>query len=186
MIDVALKEWRLVCDLLLGGELALLLRKGGIHEDSDTGAFEMAHPRMALYPTYDHQDPEMLKPAFWGRLVDDPSPAKVTFRGWAQTARVWVVPSRRAFDRLDDLHPWAAPYVDMRFDYRPDRPLYLVALRAWRLPESQTVAFRGAFAGCRSWVPLEDNEVVEESGSTPAMDEEDLQRIIARVDEAFR
>lgn len=185
MIDVALKEWRLVCDLLLTGELALLLRKGGIHEDSVTGEFELAYRRFGLYPTYEHQDAAMLKPAYGARLGDDPDASRVTIGGWAEAARVWTVPSRAAFDRLDELHPWSGAYVDMRFEYRPDRPLYLAAVRAHALVEPRTIDFRAAFAGCRSWVPLEADEAIDESASKPVMAEGELHGVIERVDAVF-
>jgi len=185
MIDVALKEWRMVCDLLVGGELCLLLRKGGIHEAEGPGEFHMTHDRFALYPTFDHQDAQMVKPAYRPRLAEEPDAAEVTFRGWGETVRIWPVPSRRAFDRLDDLHPWDEPYVDMRFGYRPDRPLYLVAVRAYRLPEPRTIRYRAAFAGCRSWVPLAEHEVVDEAGSTPALGDASLRQVIQRIDHTF-
>ncbi|MEO1237669.1 MAG: hypothetical protein AAFX76_12855, partial [Planctomycetota bacterium] len=50
---------------------------------------------------------------------------------------LWEVPppevgGREAFDRLDDLHPWLPPQVDMRFGYKPERPLYVVLVQAFR------------------------------------------------------
>ncbi|NBC11354.1 MAG: DUF1802 family protein [Planctomycetes bacterium] len=185
MIDVALKEWQLVCDLLVGGEMCLLVRKGGIHEAGGPGAFHMSHDRFALYPTFDHQDATRVKPAYRPRLAMEPDARRVAVRGWARTARIWPVPSRDAFDRLGDLHPWAPPYIDMRFDYRPDRPLYLVAVRAYGLPAPRPIRYRAAFAGCRSWVPLQGDDVIDQAGSTPAMDEPALDRIIQRIDAAF-
>src|SRR5688572_15413116 len=129
MLDVALKEWSVVCDLLMEGRLAILPRKGGIHEDAGPGAFRLEHPRFALFPSWAHQRPAMIKPEHRERVEVIEEPAEITFRAVAEAARIWEVPGRAAFDRLDDLHCWTEQQIDMRFDYKPDRPLYLVAVR---------------------------------------------------------
>src|SRR5690606_840280 len=54
MLTVALKEWAVVCDLLLEGKCSLLLRKGGVHEDRGPGRFELEHERFTLYPAWEH------------------------------------------------------------------------------------------------------------------------------------
>jgi hypothetical protein len=43
----------------------------------------------------------------------------------------------------------------MRFNYRPANPLYLLLVRAYRLPQPMTVQNTPEYAGCKSWVPLE-------------------------------
>ena len=184
MIDVALKEWACVCDLLIGGEFALLLRKGGIHERSGPGVFELAHERFLLFPSWAHQKPNMMKPAYREAAAPGNEPEQITFRGAGEAAKIWAVPSREAFDTLDDLHPWSSDYVDMRFDYRPENPLYLVAVRVTTLAEPTTIAYRSEFVGCHSWVPLTPSEAVSGEG-TPAMDEQRFSAIIDRVDTAF-
>ena len=35
-------------------------------------------------------------------------------------------------DALDGEHIWTAPLIDMRFNYRPQNPLYLLLVRAFR------------------------------------------------------
>jgi hypothetical protein len=55
MIGVGLKEWAIVCDLLLEGKLAIMLRKGGIHESGGPGVFELEYPRCALFRSWAHQ-----------------------------------------------------------------------------------------------------------------------------------
>lgn len=185
MIAVALKEWQITCNLLLRGELAFLLRKGGIHERSGPGAFELDHPRFALFPATEHQQPQMLKPPYREEASVDPGPPRqITFRGYGAAAGIRVVPSRQAFDQLDDLHPWAKAQIDMRFDYRSENPLYLVAVRAYRLVEAKTIAYRPAFAGCHSWVPLNADEAVDPTEATPAMDDAAFARIVDRIEAA--
>ena len=183
-IDVALKEWACVCDLLLAGRFALLLRKGGIHERSGPGVFELEHARFLLFPSWAHQKPEMMKAPFREAAAPGAEPASITFRGMGEAATIWRVPSRAAFEPLDDLHPWSRAYVDMRFNYRPENPLYLVAVRVTKLAEPKTIACRKAFIGCHSWVPLEAGEGAGGVG-VPAMDDAAFDSVVARVDAAF-
>ncbi|MAE62165.1 MAG: hypothetical protein CMJ49_12520 [Planctomycetaceae bacterium] len=185
MLNVAMKEWAVICDLLLEGELALLLRKGGIHERSGPGVFELEHPQFALFPSWTHQRPEAMKPAYQDRVVVLDEPRELTVGGSAEAARIWRVPSRAAFDRLDDLHCWSAAQIDMRFDYRPENPIYLLALRCGRLAEPRTILNRGEYAGCVSWVPLEPDDAVDDAGGEAVLAEAELARVISRVDEVF-
>jgi len=184
MIDVALKEWSCVCDLLLAGEFCLLLRKGGIHERSGPGVFELEHERFLLFPSWAHQKPGMMKPAYRDAAQPASEPESITFRGVGEAAKIWRVPSREAFDPLDDLHPWSGEYVDMRFNYRPENPLYLVAVRVTQLTQPKTIAYRNAFVGCHSWVPLEEREAASGAG-TPAISDDRFAQLMLRVDAAF-
>ncbi len=185
MLDVALKEWAIVCDLLLEGKLALLLRKGGIHERGGPGVFRLEHERFALYPSWAHQKPNMIKPEHRERVVVREEPAEVTFTGWAEAAHIWRVPSRAAFDQLEGLHCWTAEQIDMRFGYKPENPLYLVALRAWRLPAPRTIKLHWRYSGCKSWVPLEADHVLDDAGSTRALPAGELDEVSAQVERTF-
>src|SRR5919206_951628 len=50
----ALKEWAVVCRALAEGRQSVVLRKGGIIEE--TRDFALVERRFLLYPTYEHQD----------------------------------------------------------------------------------------------------------------------------------
>jgi len=184
MIEVALKEWSCVCELLIAGEFCLLLRKGGIHERSGPGVFELEHDRFLLFPSWAHQKPEMMKPAYRDAARPADEPEQITFRGAGEATKIWQVPSRHAFDQLDDLHPWSVAYVDMRFGYRPENPLYLVAVRVTKLAKPKTIDYRKQFIGCHSWVPLEPREAASGEG-TPAIDDERFVSLVSRVDAVF-
>lgn len=187
MLHLALKEWAVICDLLLEGQQAIVLRKGGIAEDDGPGRFKLEHDRFALFPAWEHQREEGLKPEFQARVERfDTEPQNVTLRGMAEVAGIWPVPSRQAFDLLDDLHGWAPPQIDMRFNYKPDRPLYVVALRALRLAEPKTIAVHPDYWGCRSWVPLTPEHAVDDAGAVPAMDADAFAAVLERVAGAMR
>lgn len=186
MLNVALKEWCIVCDLLLEGKLAILLRKGGISEPGGAGVFELEYPRFALWPSWAHQMPDRIKPEHRDRVQVLDEPFEQTITGIADAVKIWEVPSREAFDSLDDLHCWAKPQIDMRFDYKPEKPLYLMALRAWRLSEPQTVLNVPDYAGCRSWVPLAEQDAINDSNLIPTMDDEKFESILNRVSLAMQ
>jgi hypothetical protein len=171
MLDIALKEWAVVCDLLLDGKLAILLRKGGIHESGGPGVFELEHPRFLLYPTWAHQKLEMVQPRFHSRVQVQAEPGTVTLAGMAEVGRIWQVQDRAALDLIENLHCWTAAQIDMRFHYKPENPLYLMALRVYRLTRPKTVANTAAYGGCRSWVPLAPADVVDETGAMPVLDD---------------
>ena len=188
MLDVALKEWAVVCDLMLEGRLALLLRKGGIHEWSGPGRFELEHDRFALYPSWAHQKPDMLKPPLRQRVEVLDEPDEITFRGIGEVTRVWQVTDRAVLTSggsLDDLHPWSAAHIDMRFNYKPDRPLYLLAVRVSALREPKTVPNQVDYAGCKSWVPLRPGDEVDDTDAQPTLTDAAFDLIVAAVNAAF-
>ena len=185
MIDVGLKEWAAVWRLVLEGRFALLLRKGGIHELGGPGRFAPEHERFALFPAWEHQRPERLKPAYRDRVEAGGELAAVDIAGYADAGRIWRLTDRAAFDALDDLHPWTPEQIDMRFGYKPERPLYLMAVRAYRLPAPRRVPNRDSYAGCRSWVPLAAEDAIDPAGAVPAMAEESWRALLERVDRAL-
>ncbi len=150
--DVALKEWATVCDALASGRQAILLRKGGIQEGP--GGFTIVHRRFALLPTRLHEQRDMLKPEFQDQTDGEASPEAFELTHAGEITDIVVVPSREALDRLDRFHVWAAPYLEMRWNYRPERPLYLLIVRAYALALPFTLKNTYEIAGCRSWVPL--------------------------------
>lgn len=185
MLRTALKEWHIVCELLLEGRLALLLRKGGISEPGGDGVFELEHSRFALYPSWAHQKPAMIKEQHRSRVEVFNEPDEIPLTGWAEAAHIWQVPSREAFDALEDLHCWTKPQIDMRFNYKPDRPLYLLAVRAYRLDQPRVIDNMPEYAGCKSWVPLRENDAVDEAGSVVSMSDEAFADVVRRVEAAF-
>ncbi len=185
MLSVALKEWSIVCDLLVEGKLALLLRKGGIHEAGGPGVFELEHPRFALFPSWAHQNLESIKPTFQGRsrgrIQTQEEPVEITIGAVAEAVEIYRVRDRGQIGGLDDLHCWTQPYIDMRFNYKPHRPLYLVLLRAYRLEQPRTIQNNQEYGGCRSWVPLRPGDEIDDLRATPVVDDAAFDRIRDRV-----
>ena len=195
-LDIALKEWSVVCDFLADGKSCLVLRKGGVHEHGGPGRFDLAFERFLMFPAWEHERLDWIKPSWLPQpppaeegggssVPDEGEPSEIAFRGYAEVAGVWAVPSRAALDALDDLHGWLPPQIDMRLSYKPDRPLYLIALRAFRLNEPAVAAYRDEFAGCKSWVPLPPGSEVDVSSARRAIPEDAFESILERVGQAM-
>jgi hypothetical protein len=167
-LDVALKEWQVVCHALESGRQILLLRKGGIFEAKH--GFEAKHREFLLFPTYLHQQRGMLKSdaaaQMQGRAEE---PAQVVISAAGVVTDIIRVENRGQIDRLEDEHIWTSPLIDMRFNYKPKNPLYLLLVRAYRLPVPQMIQNTPAYAGCISWVPLD--APVGVAGATPVLDD---------------
>jgi hypothetical protein len=152
-LNVALKEWATVCHALEVGRQVLLLRKGGIYEAA--GEFQLEHRQFLLFPTYVHQNAAMLKAeARDGLEQREAEPQRVRLGAAGVVTDIVRVGSRAQVDAVDDEHVWAPPLIDTRFNYRPDNPLYVLLVRAYRLREPVTVENTPQYAGCKSWVPL--------------------------------
>jgi hypothetical protein len=174
-LNVALKEWASVCAALEAGRQIILLRKGGILEA--IGGFELEHPQFLLFPTYLHQKAQLLKPE-WRDHVEQPTeePAEIQLSLAALVSDIVKVDSRQQAAAIAAQHVWAEALIDMRFNYRPKNPLYLLLVRAYRLPRAATIVTTPEYAGCKSWVPLEQE--IATSGATPILSDADyaLQR----------
>lgn len=168
-LSVALKEWHAVTRAAESGRQILLLRKGGIHEAA--GEFEIEHRSFLLFPTWLHQKIDWIKPpdraGVEARTVE---PDKIELRVAATVTDIVQVGSRAQIDALDDEHIYLPPLIDMRFNYRPENPLYLLLVRAVRLAKPVTIDNTLAYAGCKSWVPLD--APVDVSDATFALDDD--------------
>lgn len=167
-LQIALKEWASVCNALESGRQMILLRKGGIYEAA--GEFELENPQFLLFPTYLHQNLGMLKPeAHEGFSPVSAEPSEVRISAAGVVSDIIQLRSRQQMDAIDAEHVWTSPLIDMRFNYKPQNPLYLLLVRAYRLHHSVVVANTPAYAGCKSWVPLDDP--IATGDATPVLDD---------------
>ena len=167
-LQVGLKEWAVVCRALEQGRQTVLLRKGGIYEAA--GEFELENREFLLFPTYLHQNLKMLKPSeHAGFEPRSAEPEQVSISAAGVVTDILALKSRAQVDAIDDEHVWTPPLIDMRFNYRPENPLYLLLVRAYRLPQPATLANTPAYAGCKSWVPLD--QAVDVGDAQPVLDD---------------
>jgi hypothetical protein len=170
----AFKEWAVVVQALVHGEQILDVRKGGLREDGRH--FSVQATRLWLYPTVEHQRPELLKPAYhrWihATRADASTDGAIRVEGFADVVGVATVTEPDVLDALDALDGkviWSRAYVESRFQWKRRDPLHVLALRVHRLTEPITVPFRDEYAGCTSWVDLIGLPEPATVASTPAL-----------------
>lgn len=187
----ALKEWAAAVDALAAGKTILLLRKGGIRE---TGRqFMVSHNPVLLYPAYEHQKPELLKPDYVQQVKLMPSgwrPESVAFQAWAQITHLFQMSEAEKVEALWPDHIWNEQFVTERLKWRPKQPLHILLLRTYRLAEIVQLPYHAKYGGCRSWIEL--LEPISIDGSVPVMSGADynaqvetIQQVIGEHQQVF-
>jgi hypothetical protein len=113
-------------------------------------------------------------------------PSVVPIAGFGHAAKLWQIKSRAAFDRLEGLHCWTRPQIDMRFDYKPQNPLYLMAVRIYRLSRPVEIVNHAEYAGCKSWVPFRPSDEPDTLGSSAVLSDEAFAGLVDKVDRAMK
>lgn len=148
----ALKEWDTQCQALTQGQVAVVVRKGGIMETHD--GFEVEHRSFLLYPTFLHQSGEELRPAFQPLLRPDPAPGTLVLPALAEVVAVWKVEELELALRLEPYQALNAGAIERRFNYRNRPWLHALLLRVSPLTPPLELAETPEILGCVSWVPL--------------------------------
>lgn len=181
----ALKEWAVACEALGGGQQILLLRKGGISEEHKE--FRVEHSQFLLFPTYEHQREELLKPParplLHAVLAGRPDPTTVTVRYWASVADVFQVTESHELEALAPFHIWSDSYALERLRWRPRKPLQVLALRVYRLPAERTLPLLPEYGGCKSWLTLQED--VDVKDAAPVLGDADFELELERVRHAL-
>jgi len=153
----ACKEWAAVVHALLEGEQILDVRKGGLREDGRH--FSVQSTRFWLYPTAEHQKPELLKEPYrhWIELAHAaPVGEPITIEGWADVVKLATVTEAEELDAIASKLIWTDDYAASRLGWKKRDPLWVLALRVHRLVDPVTVAWDAGYGGCTSWVELAD------------------------------
>jgi hypothetical protein len=152
----AFKEWAVIVHALLEGEQILDVRKGGIREDGRH--FSLQATRLWLYPTAEHQEPELLKEPY-RHCIDlahaAPVGDAIVIEGWADVVRVATLRAAEELAAIESKLIWTADYAETRLGWKHRDPLWVLALRVHRLLEPVTVPWREEYGGCTSWVQLD-------------------------------
>ena len=64
-------------------------------------------------------------------MEQSPEPAHVDLEIAAEVVEIIRLTNRAQMEALDPQHIWTPPLIDMRFNYRPQNPLYLLIVRAF-------------------------------------------------------
>ncbi len=176
----ALKEWTTAVNALEVGKTIMLLRKGGIHERG--GRFQVAHEEILLYPTYEHQQPFLLKPEY-ANLVCPVTPGwrpeTVSIGSWASITDIFPVTQESIVSALLPFHIWNEYFISDRLKWKPRQPLYILLLRTYKLPQVQEIPYRAEYGGCKSWIDLA--EVIDLHLSQPVLSNSAYTQLVAEI-----
>lgn len=153
----ALKEWNVAVNALEQGQTIVLLRKGGIREQA--GQFNVTEKQVLLYPTFEHQQPDLLKPEFAHQVQKVESgwhPEVIRIGSWAEITDVFLVAWEPAITALFPYHIWNEKFVSDRLKWKQAQPIYILLLRAYRLAAIREIPYIPEYGGCRSWIDLAD------------------------------
>jgi hypothetical protein len=185
MNSPALKEWAVAVDALMAGETIVLLRKGGIREAE--GRFSVEQRQVWLYPTYEHQKPELLKLPY-GQQVQSVDPgwhsADVPIQGWADITHIFQISEAAAMSALLPFHIWNERFAVERFNWKPKHPLYVLLLRVYKLAIARSIPYRPAYGGCKSWLELDVDWQEAMATCTPVLTDDDYQQRLQQVQQA--
>jgi hypothetical protein len=168
---IAFKEWAVTCRALAEGKQIVLVRKGGIREEGRE--FRVEEPRFLLYPTYEHQRPDLLQPPFRADLdavlAAQPPANTLRLEHWAEVTDVYETLEAAEVEALAPHFIWTTTYAEERLRWKPKKPLYILLLRTYRLAEPHEVPVLPSYLGCKSWVELEQPISLE--GMVPVLDD---------------
>ena len=178
-----LKEWAVTVEALERGATALVVRKGGIREK----AFAVPKTRFLLLPGYEHQRPELIKPEYRGIMDDIPDltdDGPLRFSSFAEVEGAYEISEADDLAALNEHHMWTHEYAESRFKWRPKKPLTVLVLRTYVLPDTVELPYREGYGGCKSWIELEDSVSVE--GARPALSDEEFEDLVSPSLEILR
>ncbi|RKN85644.1 DUF1802 family protein [Paenibacillus ginsengarvi] len=179
---IALKEWAVAIRALAEGRQIVLLRKGGIVEE--TKEFRLESPSFWLYPTFEHQRRELLKeeaqPTLAETLEEWSAEAGLTEIGcYAEVAADIEVTSQEQLNRIRAYHIWTDHFAEERLKWKRQKPLHVLLLRIYKLDAPVSVPTLDSYSGCKSWIRIESE--LPESGKRPVMDEARFERISQEI-----
>ena len=178
-LHIALKEWAVVQRALLEGYQLLMLRKGGIIEE--TGDFDLRAEQFLIQPTYAHETERAgdLQPCFGQWLSEEearrPSEPALRFECACEVVDMVRLISPDTLLALAPQHIWSRQFIEGRFNWEPYKPMTALIVRAYALPAPVMVSYELEYGGCRSWSDL--REPISTAVATPALrSDEDFAR----------
>jgi hypothetical protein len=151
----ALKEWATVVQALEAGEQTVLLRKGGILEAAS--GFVVESKKFLLFPTFEHQSLDNLKPQFHKYLdyvkQNKPTDGQNIITSYAEVLAEADLSSEQKIDQLSEFHIWSDSYIKTRVNWMPQKATKAVFLRTYKVP-SVVIPQKEEYHGCKSWIDI--------------------------------
>jgi len=179
---IALKEWAVAIQALAQGNQILLLRKGGIAEE--TKDFQLKENRFYLFPTYLHQKAELLKEKYLPVLDNivqqwDQTNKEVPIQYFAEVVEDIEVLDDVKLASLYPLHIWTEDFAEARLHWKKQKPLHVLVVRVYKLEEPLFIQLKDTYNGCKSWISLE--EEIKKMNFTPVLEDNDFDQKVKLV-----
>ncbi|WP_052339875.1 DUF1802 family protein [Gorillibacterium massiliense] len=159
LLPVAFKEWAVAVNALAEGKTILLLRKGGIAEE--TKDFQLESHSFFLFPTYEHQKANLVKAkyrGFWSEAQAEMNPEAediVSIVCRAEVVEDLEIFSLEELEQLRDFHIWTDDFAEERLRWKKKNPLHALLLRVYKLSEPVPIPRLEEYGGCKSWIQLQ-------------------------------
>lgn len=179
---LSLKEWAVAIKALGEGKQIITVRKGGLYEE--TREFKLENDTFYLYPTYEHQKADMVKPEYHA-LLD------ATLEGWSIEKTTVDI---RYFAKITDdvelmdeaklralapYHIWTDNFADVRLHWKKKQPLHILFARVYELSEPIHIEIDEAYKGCKSWHHL--LSPIEQGQFRPVLSDEEYEAKRAEI-----
>lgn len=183
---IALKEWAVAVQALREGKQILIMRKGGIVEE--TRDFQVESTDFYLYPTYEHQKKDLMKEDYKDEIDRTmagwtPEDTTVELTAYAQVAEDIEVFDQEELNKLADLHIWTDQFAEERLKWKKKNPLYVLLLRVYELEKPVSIRIVPEYLGCKSWVEIA--EPVPEADRKPVLTDEEFAAQVKAVKDAL-
>ncbi|MFD1773209.1 DUF1802 family protein [Paenibacillus rhizophilus] len=179
---VALKEWASVIDVLAEGDQILVMRKGGIEEE--TRRFELKSRSFYLFPTYEHQRTHLVKDPYRS-IVErslseyDAGAERVKLTAYAEAVDDLEVRDHEQLELLYPYHMWTGNLAEERLRWKAKEPLHVLLLRVYKLEEPALIKALPEYGGCRSWIELPS--LPDDAGLSPVLSEDSFEEQRRRI-----
>lgn len=184
---IALKEWAAAVKALREGKQILVLRKGGIIEE--TQEFQVESHEFFLYPTYEHQRKELIKEEY-RQEVDEtltgwsPENSSVKLTAYAEVADDIEIIDQDALNLLRGFHIWTDRFAEERLKWKRQKPLHVLLLRVYELEQPVEIDILPQYTGCKSWIEIQD--AIQDTAKRPVLSDEQFQKIRLSVKAALK
>ncbi|MDP4097935.1 DUF1802 family protein [Paenibacillus sp. P96] len=184
---VALKEWASAIGAMENGRQIMLMRKGGIAEE--TRHFQLKSHAFYLYPTYEHQRRELVKEADRQRIDDSldhwhPANTTVQIRIYAEAVEDIEVHDQDMLNLLREYHMWTDDFAAERLKWKRKDPLHILLLRVYKLKQPMEIDIRSEYLGCRSWISMETHSMPSEM--TPVLEDREFEAQVREIKKVLK
>ncbi|WP_025678213.1 DUF1802 family protein [Paenibacillus massiliensis] len=185
-IIAGLKEWASAIAVLESGRQILVMRKGGIVEE--TRHFELKSHDFFLYPTYEHQRSELVKENDRHFVEEslqgwDVADSHVTIRTYAKLVEDIEIVDQQMLDKLRDYHMWTDDFAEARLKWKRQQPLHVLLLQVFKLEQPVELPILPEYTGCRSWLSMDTRLVTSEM--TPVLDAREFEQRVEEIKQAL-